>query len=182
LENNKNNRGGLVAFEPTLGEWKNLIQEISSDDLYFKLAPGEWSLGQLFMHVIEESNYFLDQALSCLENDMYTDKSMTAEAEEMFAQNAFPDIRIKGDPANASKVEQPDHVHQIDLYWDRLAEKVSLVKEALATKKNLGKSQHPGLGFFSASEWFQFTEMHMRHHLRQKDRIITGLSNQKDSK
>ena len=147
MENNKNNRGGLVAFEPTLGEWKNLIQEISSDDLYFKLAPGEWSLGQLFMHVIEESNYFLDQALSCLENDMYTDKSMTAEAEEMFAQNAFPDIRIKGDPANASKVEQPDHVHQIDLYWDRLAEKVSLVKEALATKKILERASIPGWVF-----------------------------------
>jgi len=34
-----------------------------------------------------------------------------------------------------------------------------------------GKSKHPGLGFFSASEWFQFAEMHLRHHLKQKERI-----------
>lgn len=178
MENHKNHIKVNVAFETTLGEWKNLIQEISSEDLYFKLAPEEWSLGQLFMHVIEESNYFLDQALSCLHNDLNSAERMTPEAEKMFAQNAFPDIRIKGDPVNASKVVQPYHVHQIDLYWDRLTDKVAKVKDALATNENPGKSQHPGLGFFSASEWYQFAEMHMRHHLRQKGRIMKGLSTQ----
>jgi hypothetical protein len=34
-----------------------------------------------------------------------------------------------------------------------------------------GKTRHPGLLFFSALEWLRFTEMHMRHHFRQKKRI-----------
>jgi hypothetical protein len=34
-----------------------------------------------------------------------------------------------------------------------------------------GKSRHPGLGYFNAGEWLRFIEMHMRHHLRQKERI-----------
>jgi hypothetical protein len=34
-----------------------------------------------------------------------------------------------------------------------------------------GKTKHPGLGFFNANEWLQFAEMHLRHHLKQKERI-----------
>lgn len=34
-----------------------------------------------------------------------------------------------------------------------------------------GKTKHPGLDYFSAIEWLQFAEMHLRHHLRQKKRI-----------
>jgi hypothetical protein len=34
-----------------------------------------------------------------------------------------------------------------------------------------GKTQHPGLRYLNAQEWFQFAEMHMRHHFRQKSRI-----------
>jgi len=44
-----------------------------------------------------------------------------------------------------------------------------------------GKTKHPGLHYFSATEWLQFAEMHFRHHLRQKKRIedflkVTGSS------
>jgi hypothetical protein len=34
-----------------------------------------------------------------------------------------------------------------------------------------GKTKHPGLGYFDAREWLGFAEMHMRHHIRQKERI-----------
>ena len=34
-----------------------------------------------------------------------------------------------------------------------------------------GKAKHPGLNYLNASEWLQFADMHMRHHLRQKKRI-----------
>jgi hypothetical protein len=33
------------------------------------------------------------------------------------------------------------------------------------------ETQHPGLYHFSANEWYQFAEMHFRHHVRQKKRI-----------
>jgi hypothetical protein len=31
-----------------------------------------------------------------------------------------------------------------------------------------GKAKHPGLVYFSAIEWYQFAEMHFRHHFWQK--------------
>ena len=41
-----------------------------------------------------------------------------------------------------------------------------------------GKTKHPGLGYFDAREWLGFAEMHMRHHLRQKERIEKCLFSQ----
>jgi hypothetical protein len=38
-----------------------------------------------------------------------------------------------------------------------------------------GKAGHPGLGYFSAAEWLQFAEMHLRHHFRQKERLDVAL-------
>ena len=37
--------------------------------------------------------------------------------------------------------------------------------------KSKGKTKHPGFNYFNATEWLQFAEMHLRHHLKQKERI-----------
>ena len=31
-------------------------------------------------------------------------------------------------------------------------------------QKRIGKTKHPGLNYFTAKEWLQFAEMHLRHH------------------
>ncbi|MDB5279911.1 MAG: DinB family protein [Ferruginibacter sp.] len=41
----------------------------------------------------------------------------------------------------------------------------------IAASKFKGKTKHPGLDYFSATEWLQFVDIHFRHHLRQKKRI-----------
>jgi hypothetical protein len=42
-----------------------------------------------------------------------------------------------------------------------------------------GKAMHPGLHYLSAREWLQFSEMHFRHHLRQKERLDAFLADLK---
>ena len=42
-----------------------------------------------------------------------------------------------------------------------------------------GKTQHPGLGYFNATEWLQFATMHLRHHFKQKKRIEEYFSSTK---
>ena len=107
-----------------------------------------------------------------MQHDINREQKMTAEAEAMFAQNEFPDIRIKGDPAHVEKVLQIDNIQHLAFLIGDLKNKVSEMEKAILNQKHFGKTQHPGLGFFDALEWHQYTEMHMRHHLRQKDRIL----------
>ncbi|MBK8848828.1 MAG: DinB family protein [Saprospiraceae bacterium] len=162
----------IVAFEPTIREWQSILESATTDQLKFRPAPGEWTLGQLFVHILEESNHFLSEAQKCMQHDINREQKMTAEAEAMFAQNEFPDIRIKGDPAHVEKVLQIDNIQHLAFLIGDLKNKVSEMEKAILNQKHFGKTQHPGLGFFDALEWHQYTEMHMRHHLRQKDRIL----------
>ena len=37
------------------------------------------------------------------------------------------------------------------------------------------RSKHPAAGWLNAAQWYQISEMHMRHHLRQLHRIEKNL-------
>ena len=57
---------------------------------------------------------------------------------------------------------------------DSLKQMVQDMKELaviLEKTKVIQKAKHPALGYLTADEWFQFCEIHLRHHLRQKARI-----------
>ena len=111
---------------------------------------------------------------AALTSDANSDKDKHDDAKVMFANNMFPAIRIEGASTNES-VRQPVSKEEL---FDLLR---AIRKEAndLAAKhdfdKSMGKTRHPGLLYFSAAEWLQFTEMHMRHHFRQKERIDKAL-------
>ena len=45
-----------------------------------------------------------------------------------------------------------------------------------------GKSEHPRMGFLNGFEWLQYSEMHMRHHLKQKRRIESFINKQTPKK
>ena len=60
----------------------------------------------------------------------------------------------------------------------KLKDELNKAAALVSTRSGKGKTKHPGLHYFTAREWLQFADMHMRHHLRQKKRIeefLTGL-------
>jgi hypothetical protein len=56
-------------------------------------------------------------------------------------------------------------------YLIKLKTEITTIGILISTSQFRGKTKHPGLNYFNANEWFQFAEMHFRHHLRQKKRI-----------
>ena len=95
---------------------------------------------------------------------------MTTEGKQMFRNNSFPDKRLLGGPSN-SKMPQP--VNKEELVEEFMDLRRAMNEAALLMKETVhnGKAKHPGLGYLNASEWLQFADMHMRHHLRQKKRV-----------
>jgi hypothetical protein len=91
-------------------------------------------------------------------------------AQTMFRNNAFPDMVIEGAPSNAY-IMQPESKEQLVKDLLNLKEEMNRVGALISQTIALGKTKHPGLGYFSAEEWLQFAGMHFRHHLRQKKRI-----------
>lgn len=165
-----NSKMQLNDFNKTLDIWIKEVEQTSFDQLCTKPSQNNWSLAQVCMHLISATNHFLAQIAICTSNNENINEEMTATAKAMFLNNEFPDELIEGPPANAN-TPQPGSKEQLLHSLAKLKEDI-INSEALITKsQGKGKTKHPGLHYFNAAEWFQFAEMHCRHHLRQHKRI-----------
>jgi hypothetical protein len=162
-------------FNDTIDIWINGLNRYSFDDLLARPIPDRWSLGQICMHLMRESDFFFKQIETCASSNDHAGEIMNSEGREMFRNNGFPDQQIEGPPSNAL-VTQPESKEYLVNGFADLRARIGEMDELISTSSFKGRTRHPGLGFFSAEEWFQFTEMHFRHHLRQKTRTEKALA------
>ncbi|HET6993814.1 MAG TPA: DinB family protein [Chitinophagaceae bacterium] len=159
----------VESFNRLLEGWIKELDRYSLSQLLVKPDAG-WSLGQLYLHLTEATGYFLKEAETCTSgNDNIHGKKFPA-AEKMFSDNDFPDLLLEGPPSNA-KTPQPVDKEQILNGLIDLQKRFAEVAAHVEKNPGSSKTKHFGLGYFSAGEWLQFAEMHMRHHLRQKKRL-----------
>lgn len=154
----------------TINFWIAQLQHYSFNQLCAKPAPQSWSLGQMYMHLISDTNFYIDQINECIKSNDNATEEATAAGKTMLLNNSFPDEIIEGNPANAY-LPQPNSKEQLtsDLHQIKLA--VQNINKQIINGAVAGKTKHPGLGYFGVNDWLQFADMHFRHHLRQKKRI-----------
>jgi DinB family protein len=165
----------ITDFEGTLHGWIRALDDYPLSILLKKPAPDSWSLGQVYMHIINETNYFLQQVEICLMSEENSDRRMHADAMIMFQSNGFPDILIAGPPNNANTPD-PLTKDEVQQGLASIAHRLVILREPLRQHRISGKTAHPGLQYLDARQWLRFAEMHMRHHFRQKGRIDDILS------
>jgi hypothetical protein len=122
------------------------------------------------MHLINETNYYIEQLKSSLNDNQNSSEKMSTTAKSMFSKNEFPDERVKNHPLISAKIQQPIDKLYLTREFKELKVKMNATWDRITVTAS-GKSKHPGLGYFTAQEWVQFADMHLRHHLRQKEWI-----------
>jgi hypothetical protein len=163
----------------TMDLWISALSTYDMIVLLRKPDPECWSLGQLYMHLVAETNYYIEQMERCLSSDENAGEQMTSDARTIFANNSLPDIRIKRDKQLSQDLPSPTSDAAIFFEMEQMKRRLNSLAAEIDAAKRAGKTKHPGLGYFNAAQWLQFAEIHMRHHLKQKDRIETkNLQNQ----
>lgn len=157
-------------FNKTIEQWITYLNDYTLEMLCHQPQLESWSLGQLYVHIIDDTRYFVDQMKAALADDIHSEKEMHADARIMFANNAFPDMRLTG-PSTDQDIRQPQSKEEVEQGLTAIKAEVSTLYTYFDFSHATGKSAHPGFDFFTAAEWLQFAEMHMRHHFRQKQRI-----------
>jgi len=161
-------------FNNTINTWITELQHYDFDELRTKPDPKSWSLGQVYMHLIDETKYYLEQIKICVSTNDNAIEEASPDAKTMFLNNDFPDDVIEGPPTN-SCIPQPDNKEQLMSCLLNLKDEMNNVEILISKSPFKGKTKHPGLNYFNAIEWLRFAEMHFRHHLRQKKRIDDSL-------
>jgi len=161
----------LIQFNHTTQHWIDQLEHYSIDMLLQRPQADGWSLGQVYVHIIEDTNFYLEQMKAALASkNRYAERSMRSRARIMFQNNDFPDMALEN-PFNDINLTPPQSKDELVQALTSIKAEVNSLFDNIDLSTALGKTEHPGFAFFDAFEWLQFAEMHMRHHLRQKKRI-----------
>ena len=163
-------------FLEDLNQWQKIIGQFELDYLKKRPNTGEWSIGQVIDHFIMETNWYFSQARKALVDTQNMEKSKSATITVWLANNSFPDKRFKG-PEDMKEPDQPISINELIEKVARLIKEIPILANEISITGSKGKSEHPGHQFLTALEWFQYAEMHCKHHFRQKERIEKLLGN-----
>lgn len=160
----------LQRFNHTIGLWIGFLDGYTLEMLRQPPREDSWSIGQVYTHIIDDTGWVVEQMKRSMETNADADLDMREHARVMLLNNDFPDTMIKG-PSTGKPIAQPADKEQLSRDLVSIRDAVNGLYAAANVAGATGKTRHPGLGYFTALEWLQFAEMHMRHHLRQKRRI-----------
>lgn len=163
----------LEDFNLIIDTWINELDTYTIAQLLFK-PPAGWSLGQLYMHLVDDTNYYMEEMKRCMTTGNDTNGDKSDFAKTLFANNGFPDAAIEGALSNAY-IQQPQSKEQLAASLQALKAEYNKLYILIRQTSPKGKTKHPGMNYFNALEWFQFAEMHFRHHLRQKKKIDSAI-------
>jgi hypothetical protein len=138
--------------------------------LHQKRDKESWSIGQLYMHLLDDTNWYFDQIEIALQDIDHQFEPTSEKAKQILERGSFGGEKIKGDPQAAAKVLQPKSPEYLLNELQQLKNRAIVLWEKIRNNPT-GKSKHPGLGYFNSLQWLQFAELHLRHHLKQKNSI-----------
>ena len=160
----------IDEFNKIVDTWISALEAYTLEELCLQPFSGHWSVGQLYLHLLNDTNYYIEQIRECLAGNQNEKETMAAAARPLFLANDFPYGLIAGNPANAF-IPQPDSSDALKHAFAKLKKDMNGVAVLMATIVPRAKAKHPGFNYLNADEWLQLAVMHFRHHLRQKKRI-----------
>ncbi|MCF2944432.1 DinB family protein [Paenibacillus tarimensis] len=172
----------LQRFEETAAYYIRELDQFSMEQLKKTPIENEWSLGQMFQHLINSALHMQLRSIEqCLASSQETDVSPAEKTEmgvSLFAQGSFPPIRIQVPPSAQYTPQQPESKEQLVQQLHTIIQRMKDVEPALEQASKQYTVSHPRFGELCAEEWFRLVEMHFRHHLLQLDRLKQGLVKQ----
>ncbi len=167
----KNSKTAIEKFNETLAIWITGLHSFTLEQLLVKPDDTSWSLGQLYEHLIEETNWYNGQIEISLDDVENSNVPTTVKAQKLLKNGSFPNERILGDPLISENVKQPSDIDQLRSDLAKLGARTNETWDIMTKAIFYGKSEHPEMGYLNCFEWLQYSEMHLRHHLNQKNRI-----------
>jgi hypothetical protein len=164
----------------TCGLWDDALGHIEPDAFAQQTGASDWTLGQVCDHVLTISELFLDGAEALARNRGET-RPGSLFGKFICLLGSFPPVRIKPPtdlPIEFRCAAKPDSIRKdVALArFDAVTRRTQELHDAVEASPRALRSQHPAAGWINAQQWYQLSEMHMRHHLRQLRRIEKALA------
>ena len=167
-----NHQQVLHKILKTINQWEAELSSYEFEKLLLKPHDDSWSLGQVYMHLIQSTTEFhVKQIEIASSTDEQKTRRKNVEGFMAFhVLKSLPPIKIKVPPSEDYTPKQPQNKEQI-LNGLIMTKEVLTASMKYFQNNKGGKTKHPGLSYLNSIEWLKLIEMHFRHHFRQKARI-----------
>ncbi|MEO1049288.1 MAG: DinB family protein [Bacteroidota bacterium] len=173
----RNKQRTYDRFVNTTSEWLKALEGYDAEHLKHKPAPDQWSLAELYDHLMRVANtYQIPHFLNCANNGTKRLSGKNYKGMVIFDVDYLPGkkMRMENFPPDIVRDFTPV-VKEKNILLKEFEGFIRMVQNDLQTKlmnadTNL-KEYHPLFGWINAVEWFSLIEIHIRHHLPQRTRL-----------
>ncbi|MBM7569042.1 DinB family protein [Paenibacillus sacheonensis] len=151
------------------------LDRYSIEQLRYKCNEDVWSVGQMYIHVIEVAKEYIGHAETCAKGTHEVPEGKTEDGTKALAAREWPNIRVKLDqPVNETR--NPETKDEIIAGLEQVLEKLAYWAGYVDEANPACKVRHGWFGWLKARDWFEMVGMHSRHHLRQKAKLDEKLA------
>lgn len=112
-----NTTEALRKFEEIANHYIHELNNFSMEQLLRQPSEVEWSLGQMYQHLINSALYMhlrnMEHCMTQGEGSAASTTEKTRDGAAIFDQGSFPPIRIQVPPSPQYTPEQPDNKEQL---------------------------------------------------------------------
>lgn len=166
-----NTKESLNKLEETAAYYLEQLKGISEEQLTRQPSEEQWSIGQLFVHLISVTQFMSLRNIGlCQEGNpesIMVGAAKSEGGEALFQYGGFPDVKIHVPPSPQYTPKQPNNAEELSQGLLSIVERMKTIEPALDNIPAENSVPHPRLGALNSKEWFCIVEMHFRHHLKQ---------------
>jgi hypothetical protein len=170
-----NTRESLESLEKSVEYFLDQLEGIEEEQLFSKPSEEEWSLGQLYVHLIQSTRNMSSSIELCREGtheSVVIGGTRSSNGDAVILNGGFPDIRIHVPPSPFYTPQQPKSKAELA---EGLRVIVLHMREIEPTLGDIPVERtliDPNFGGLSAVDWFHLAAFHFRHHLKQLRRLL----------
>ena len=159
----------------TTAAYEQALQETDAANFEAQPAIGGWTSSEVYCHIFDSSLLSLMAINECISGrGKKTRPTAFLVKLILFVGILPPGVKYKVPPKLALRIKKIDIPTANELISD-FNLKLKQTKFNLKNADPRVKTKHPVLGYLNATQWLKFTEIHLKHHLKQLSRIKNSL-------
>ncbi|MBC6110602.1 DinB family protein [Pedobacter fastidiosus] len=142
-----------------------------SDNIFQDIPPiNGWSYSEVYSHIFDSSLLSLMALENSARDKGENQPTHFAVKLILFFGSLPPAKKYKVPKRLAERVKKISKTEAMDFILE-FEEALDQVYPLVPGAKTNSKTKHPRLGYLNAKQWLRFTEIHLKHHLKQLVRI-----------
>jgi hypothetical protein len=160
------------AIDQTLDTYRDLLDMVTDEQFAETPKNGGWSIAEVYSHVLQATLGASIAIERCINGTCDTSrKGLSLIGRFVLFFRRFPG-RVKTPKAEASrmtvaKISKEDARNLIIKCRGR----IDTIAPRIADETGIHKIKHTRMGMLNGKQWFRFALIHLKHHLKQIDRI-----------